>query len=119
MIDNNNLKAVLTALGFEETGKSFSKHFPDGDFYLKVNFSNGKLIYPEAHGLTIHDATTCNLTANENFVVFECVHRLLMKGYKPKHIELEPKWKIGHGASGGKADILVRNQQDKPLLLIE
>jgi type I restriction enzyme M protein len=117
MIDNNNFKAVLIALGFEETRLLFSKHFPDGDFYLKVNFSNGQIIYPQ--GLTIHDATTCNLSANENFVVFECVHRLLMKGYKPKHIELEPKWKIGHGASGGKADILVRNQQDKPLLLIE
>ncbi|MEY4935182.1 MAG: hypothetical protein RIS64_1541 [Bacteroidota bacterium] len=78
MIDNNNFKAVLIALGFEETRLLFSKHFPDGDFYLKVNFSNGQIIYPQ--GLTIHDATTCNLSANENFVVFECVHRLLMKG---------------------------------------
>jgi len=27
-------------------------------------------------------------------------------GYNPNHIELEPKWKVGHGASGGRADIL-------------
>ncbi|CAN2039479.1 hypothetical protein GMMP15_1290009 [Candidatus Magnetomoraceae bacterium gMMP-15] len=27
--------------------------------------------------------------------------------------------KLGHGASGGRADILLKNQKDKPLLLIE
>ena len=52
-------------------------------------------------------------------MVFECVNRLLAKGYKPEHIELEPKWKVGHGASGGRADILVKDQEDKPLLIIE
>ena len=56
---------------------------------------------------------------NENFVVFECVYQLLKKGYKPEHLELEPKWKVGHGASGGRADILVRDQENNPLLLIE
>ena len=38
---------------------------------------------------------------------------------KVKHIELEPKWKLGHGASGGRADILVKNKKDKPLLILE
>jgi type I restriction-modification system DNA methylase subunit/restriction endonuclease S subunit len=47
------------------------------------------------------------------------VHRLLAKGYLPKHIELEPKWKVGRGASGGRADIWVKNQEGKSLLLIE
>lgn len=45
--------------------------------------------------------------------------RLLEKGYKPEHIELEPKWKLGHGASGGRADIFVRDNTGKPLLIIE
>ena len=45
--------------------------------------------------------------------------RLLEKGYKPEHIELEPKWKVGHGASGGRADILVKDNQGNPLLIIE
>ena len=31
-----------------------------------------------------------NLSANENFVVFECVHRLLEKGYKPEGRKAEP-----------------------------
>lgn len=56
--------------------------------------------------------------AKNNFC-FECVHRLLEKGYKPEHIELEPKWKLGRGASGGRADILVKDNFGKPLLIIE
>src|SRR5665647_2049117 len=47
------------------------------------------------------------------------VHRLLEKGYKPEHIELEPKWKLGHGASGGRADILIKDNSGTPLLIIE
>jgi len=52
-------------------------------------------------------------------VVFECVCRLLEKGYKPQHIELEPRWQVGHGASGGRADILIRDNHNKALLIIE
>ena len=47
------------------------------------------------------------------------MHRLFTKGYKPEHIELEPKWKVGHGASGGRADILVKDNSGKSLLIIE
>ena len=39
-------------------------------------------------------------------------------GYHPKQIELEPKWKVGHGASGGRADILVKNKKQTNLLFI-
>ena len=38
-----------------------------------------------------HDDTTSNFSHPENFVVFECVHRLLEKGYKPSSLELEPR----------------------------
>ena len=41
------------------------------------------------------------------------------KGHKPEHIELEPKWKLGRGVSGGRADILVKGNLVKPLLNIE
>ncbi|MGB0838624.1 MAG: restriction endonuclease subunit M, partial [Chitinophagales bacterium] len=112
---------MLRYLDFEEEGDFFTKKFPQDDAFLKVDFKKKMLIYPEfeGKGLKIHERQTCNFDQNENFVVFECVHRLLAKGYKPKHIELEPRWKLGHGASGGRADILVKNQQGKPLLLIE
>ncbi len=84
---------------------------------MEVDFTNKELIYPEE--ITIHDATTSNFSHPENFVVFECVHRLLEKGYKPQSLELEPKWKLGREAKSGKADILVRDLESKPYLLIE
>lgn len=108
MIDKSNFKDVLRFLGFVENGAVFSRDY-DNNAWLKVDFSQQRLIYPEDLGLTIHERQTCNFSQNENFVVFECVHRLLAQGYKPEHIELEPKWQLGRGASGGRADILIKD----------
>ncbi len=119
MITQDNFKSLLLSLGFEQNRNVLSKHFSHTEGMLKVDFNKKELIYPEDHGLIINERQTCNFSQNENFVVFECVHRLLAKGYKPEHIELEPKWKVGHGASGGRADILVKYQQGKPMLIIE
>ncbi|WP_082127282.1 type I restriction enzyme HsdR N-terminal domain-containing protein [Calothrix sp. 336/3] len=119
MMTQDNFKSLLLSLGFEQNQNVLSKHFSHTEGMLKVDFNKKELIYPESHGLIINERQTCNFSQNENFVVFECVHRLLAKGYKPEHIELEPKWQVGHGASGGRADILVKNQQGKPMLIIE
>jgi type I restriction enzyme M protein len=119
MITQENFKSLLLSLGFEKNENIFSKHFPHTEGILKVDFKKKELIYPTDQGLKVNERQTCNFSQNENFVVFECVHRLLAKGYKLEHLELEPKWKVGHGASGGRADILVKNQQDKPMLIIE
>ncbi len=119
MITRKNLKDLLRYLGFSEEGDEFVKNFPDIDAYLKVDFAGQKLIYPEDKGLRVNERQTCNFSANENFVVFETVHRLFEKGYKPEHIELEPKWKLGRGASGGRADIWVKDFEGKSLLIIE
>jgi len=117
MITQENFKNVLITLGFNDKSGVYSKHFAQSDCELKVEFNFSKIIYPEK--LIVSGEFVTNFFDNENFVVFECVHRLLEKGYQPQHIELEPKWKLGHGASGGRADILVRDQQHKPLLIIE
>ena len=45
----------------------------------------------------------------ENFVVFECINKLLTKGYRPEHIELEKQWNLGHNQKGGRCDICVYN----------
>ena len=119
MIIKDNLKDLLLNLGFTDNGNVYNKHFANHDSDLAVDFKKNELIYPESNGLKINERQTCNFSSSENFVVFECVHRLLSQGYKPESIELEPKWKVGHGASGGRADILVKNQQDEPLLIIE
>ncbi len=115
MITKNNFKDLLQTLGFTAEGDIFQKS--DREVDLKVDFAKQRLIYPNK--LKVNRQDTCNFSHPENFVVFECVHRLLDKGYKPEHLELEPTWRIGHSASGGRADILVRDQQNKPLLIIE
>ena len=117
MITKNNFKDVLKRLGFEAEGSIFQKSI--GDANLNVDFDKQEMIYPEDKGLKVNRRDTCNFSQNENFVVFECVHRLLEKGYKPEHLELEPTWQVGRGASGGRADILVKDQEDNALLIIE
>ena len=115
MIKKENFKQLLENLEFIKDKNEYYKKFPSFDCELRVDFKNSKLIYPEESGLKINERQTCNFSDNENFVVFECVHRLLIQGYNPKHIELEPKWQVGHGASGGRADILVRDISEKSL----
>lgn len=121
MITLDNFKELLIYTGFEQIkGKDkdvWLKSFPTCE--LRVDFNNNTLIYPEDKGFIVNERQTCNFNAPENFVVFECVNHLLSKGYKPEHIELEPKWKLGHGASGGRADILVKDNNDNALLIIE
>lgn len=117
MIAKANFKDVLKTLGFTEEGNTFQKSIGETD--LKVDFDKNEIIYPEDKGLKVNERQTCNFSQNENFVVFECIHRLLEKGYKPEHLELEPRWRVGRGASGGRADILVRNHEKNPLLIIE
>lgn len=119
MITLNNFKEMLKALDFSSNGDIYSKEYKDFDCCLQVDFKKKEIIYPEDKGLKINEKQTCNLSSNENFVVLECVNRLIEKGYNPRHIELEPKWKVGHGASGGRADILVRDNNGKALLIIE
>lgn len=119
MITKENFKKILLTLGFTENKNIYTKTFHELDCELKVDFKNELLIYPENKGFTVNERQTCNFKANENFVVFECVFKLLNQGYNPAHIELEPKWQLGHGASGGRADILVKDNNGKSLLIIE
>ena len=117
MITTKNFEDLLKALEFETEGNTYQKSI--GEATLKVDIDKKELIYPEEQGLKVNERQTCNFLQNENFVVFECVYQLLNKGYKPEHLELEPRWQVGHGASGGRADILVRDHENNPLLLIE
>jgi len=117
MITQATFKDVLTALGFQERSKGvFSSYFHDDyNICLQADFNNKKLIYPDS--INTGDNTTCNFEHPENFVVFECVCRLLNKGYRPEHIVLEKNWKLGHEEKGGKADIGVYDQDGKNMLL--
>lgn len=125
MITKDNIEKILPILGFEQDGDVFIKSYEGVGYPLKVDVRNEHFHYKEA-GITVGRETTSNFSEPENFVVFECIDRLLSMGYKPEHIELEPAWKLGHTQKGGYADIWVRTHNslsgemaaDKESLLI-
>ena len=119
MITTSNLQQVLEYVGFKKAnvGEYYTKDY--GTCIMAVDFDNRRLIYPEAKGLIVNDKTTSNLDHPENFVVFECVCRLLKKGYRPEHIELERRWQLGRDGKSGKADILVTDESGTSLIIIE
>ncbi|EIO9002506.1 N-6 DNA methylase [Campylobacter coli] len=115
MITKDNLKQVLENLGFKNKNENYVKTI--NNYTLLIDYKNQSINYPKE--IKIHDKTTSNFSHPENFVVFECVHRLLEKGYKAQHLELEPKWNLGRDKKGGKADILVKDNENNPYLIIE
>lgn len=127
MITKDNIKKLLSALNFEQDGDMFTKSYEGVRSPLKVDVRNEHFYYKEI-GITVGRETTSNFSEPENFVVFECIDRLLTMGYKPEHIELEPAWKLGHTQKGGYADIWIRTHNSlsgeiasdkEPLLIIE
>lgn len=125
MITKDNIRKLLSALRFEPDGDVFTKSYESVAAPLIVDVRNGRFHYKEI-GITVGRETTSNFSDPENFVVFECIDRLLSMGYKPEHIELEPAWKLGRTPKGGYADIWVRTHSslsgemaaDKESLLI-
>lgn len=125
MITKENINELLSALQFEQDGDVFTKSYEGIRSPLRVDVRNEHFHYKEI-GITVGRETTSNFSEPENFVVFECVDRLLTLKYKPEHIELEPAWKLGHTQKGGYADIWVRTHNsfsgemaiDKESLLI-
>lgn len=117
MITKENLAEVLEHLGFIKNNDIYSKNYKDNKT-IKVDFKNEKIIYPNA--IIKGDETTSNFSHPENFVVLECVNRLLTKGYEASHLELEPRYKLGkESKTSGKADILVKNKNNKAYIIIE
>ena len=116
MIDVSNFKNVLETLEFAAHGDIYEKTFLASGCSLKVDFHTKKLIYPnEIKGRERNDG----FNRKENFVVFECVCRLLLKGYRPEHIELEKEWHLGHDSKSGRADICVTDADKNMLFIIE
>lgn len=122
MIRKENLEATLKAIGYIQSTRTnvFEKKYAQFDYTIEVDFNgNGSINYPEEKGIKITRKTTCNFSQPENFVVLECITRLMDKGYRPEHIELEKEWTLGHSDKGGFADILVKDADGKTLFIIE
>ena len=121
MLVKENLNRVLENLGYKKsTDNLYTKKFEQVDCEIKVDFDNGgSIIYPEDKGMKITRRTTCNFSDPENFVVLECVSRLLDKGYRPENIELERAWTLGHEQKSGRADICVTDSNGRMLFIVE
>ena len=107
MITKTNLQKVLKKLGFSQSDPNalFLKHFEQHNCDIQVDCSKEIIIYPTE--IDTGANTTTNFSQNENFVVLECVCRLLEKGYDPKTLFLEKSWQLGHTGKSGRADITV------------
>ena len=120
MITKDNFKEVVEILGFkkESVGNFYRKKI--NDYELGVDFQNKKLAFgPKIKGGDRN--TLFDEQHKENMVVFECVVRLLNKGYRPEHIELEKVWSLGHEQKSARADVIVYNDDacQDVLMIIE
>jgi type I restriction enzyme M protein len=99
----------------ENTTDVYSKTYTNR-YTLEIDFKNEVINYGEE--IKSDSKTTQNFSQPENFVVLECVDRLLTKGYPPQNIILEKTWPAGHGTSG-RLDICVTCDDGSEYLLIE
>lgn len=122
------IKKLIVKIGFvPENGKNavYVKQYPAHNNYaIYVDFNECKIEYacqsvePNKR-IRIGDLTTSNFDKSENFVVLECVDRLLTKGYSPNCLELEKKYPLGRNLKG-KLDILVYDETGSvPFLMVE
>ena len=89
MITKSNLKDMLTAIGYVMSAKRdiYEKSYPHFDCMMQVDFNgSGSIIYPEEKGIKITRKTTCNFSQPENFVVLECVTRMVSWSYLERRI---------------------------------
>lgn len=126
-ISEQNIRNLLKIMDFyPEDGydnifiKKYSQH---SNYTIRVNFNTSKIEYrendiPADKGIQWGDLTTSNFENSENFVVLECVNRLLEKGYSPVNLYLEYKFPLGRNEKG-KLDILVFDNDGKAYLMIE
>ncbi|MEE0961361.1 MAG: N-6 DNA methylase [Bacteroidales bacterium] len=112
-----DIKKHITALGFvPKNGTNGIYHKMYLDYAIEIDFEKQSINY--GSGITADSKTTQNFSDAENFVVLECVDKLLTKGYKPQNIVLEKTWPSGHGTSG-RLDICVNREDGTPYMLIE
>ncbi|MBI6015602.1 restriction endonuclease subunit S [Clostridium perfringens] len=119
-MSEEKIKELLEFLGFKHSIDNelvySKKYIKNKNYEISVDFINKKINYGKL--IKLGDKTTSNFENSENFVVLECVDRLLEKGYKPESIHLEEKWDLGR-KDKGKADIVVFDSSKKVLFIVE
>lgn len=101
MITVDTLIGLAHSLGFKEENGQLTKNLNGHKFVIDTE--SKRISLPEK----IKGKKDLHFGSPENFVVFECVFRLLQKGYNPEHIEIERTFQLGHLQKSGRADITV------------
>jgi len=113
-------KNLIDKIGFEPkenaSGIFCKKYSECEDYCIEIDIEKEKINFGDL--ITAESKTTQNFSQAENWVILECVNRLLEKGYNPKNITLEKTWATGHGTSG-RLDILVTKDDGTAYLMIE
>lgn len=111
-------KKLIQNIGFqakENTSGIFIKKYSDG-YSIEVDFEKNTFYF--GGKIKIQGKDSQNICKPEDWVVLECLNRLLEKGYKPENISLEKVYPAGHGFSG-RLDICVTREDGSEYLLIE
>lgn len=120
MIRKENLHNVLTHIGYERQDDKKADIWSLTFLHnatISVDFTAERINYPAE--LKTYRETTTNFSSPENFVVLECITRLLSLGYAPNQIELEKPMPGGHADTGGYCDILIKDNEGNEFVLIE
>ena len=116
LLNEKNFANALLKMNFTAQGNVYAKNFAD-NIIMRADLKSKKLFYPAQ--IKNHDRNNFfDESHRENLVVFECVNRLLDKGYNAQDIWLEKNWQLGHSQKSGRADICV-SQNGKTLFIIE
>lgn len=118
-MNTEDIKKLLKYIGFlpvEGKTATYKKIYPNQNNYtISIDCDKEKIDYGQS--IQIDRNTTSNFAQAENFVVLECVNRLLEKGYEPETLTLEKKYPLGH-KNKGNLDILV-TKNEQAFLMIE
>lgn len=111
-------KNLLFTLGFqpkENATDTYTKSYQN-NYFIEIDTKNNIINY--GGKIKVYDKFIQNIVKSEDYVVLECVNRLLERGYKPANIQLEKVYPAGHGFSG-RLDICVTRDDGTEYLLIE
>jgi type I restriction enzyme M protein len=111
-------KTFIQKIGYtpkEGSSGIFTKKYADGCI-IEVDFE--KEAFHFGGKIKVQGKDTQNYNKPEDWVILECVNRLLEKGYKSENISLEKVYPAGHGFSG-RLDVCVTRDDGSEYLLIE
>lgn len=113
------IKKLIKVLGFEPkentTDVYIKKYSAVNNYAIEIDFDIKTINF--GNKIKGESKTTQNFSQAENWVVLECVDRILTKGYKPEDITLEKVFPSGHGHSG-RLDVFIQ-KNGKAFLMIE